>query len=55
MQNFTKKNLALAVEESVLSLEINGILLMSLNPFVARPPTRIGKEAYNLVAAIYKH
>jgi len=44
MQNCIKKNLVLAAEASVLSLETNGTLLVSLKPFVVELPAKIGKE-----------
>lgn len=55
MQNFIKKNLVLAAEESVLSMEINGIHLVSLKPYVGGLLARIGREAYDSVAVVYKH
>lgn len=54
MQNYIKKNLVLAVGESVLSMEINGIHLVSLKPFVEGHQARIGKEAFDLVVVVYK-
>lgn len=55
MQNYIKKNLALAVGGSVLSMEISGIHLVSLKPFVVGLQARIGKEAFDSVAVVCKH
>lgn len=55
MQNFIKKNLVLAVEGSVLSLEINGIHLVNLKHSVEGLLVRTGKEVYDLVAVVYRH
>lgn len=53
-QNCIKKNLVLAVEGSVLSLETIGIHLANLKPFVEGLLARTGKEAYDLEAVVYK-
>jgi hypothetical protein len=55
MQNSIRKNLVLAAEESVLSLETNGTHLVSLKPFVAGLLAKTGKEVYDLAAVVCKH
>lgn len=55
MPNCIKKNLVLAVEGSVLSLETIGIHLANLKPYVEGLLARTGKEAYDLEAVVYKH
>lgn len=55
MQNYIRKNLVLAVEASVLSMEINGTHPVSLKPFVAGLLVKTGKEVYDLVAVVCKH
>jgi len=54
-QSYIKKNLVLAAEASVLSLETNGTHLVSLKPFVVGLLVRTGKKVYDLVAVVCKH
>lgn len=55
MLNCIKKNLGLVAEGSVLSLEISGTHLASLRPYVGGPLAKIGKEVYDLGAAVCRH
>lgn len=55
MQSFTRKNLVLAVEESVLSLEIYGTHLVNLKHSAGGLLARIGKGVYDLVAVVCRH